>query len=334
MSADTKGKFRIAPVEDRLAEWDALVRASKQGTVFSLSQYLSAAGRPYVLYFIFRGNEIKAGVSLIVSDDGRRGVLDDFVIYNGLLFRSDPIQKKAKARFERFEIAEFVLAELDGAFDSVAMALHPACEDIRPFLWRNYNDSGAGRRYRAEPRYTSMLDISELFLRRAEQATELYQALDHVRQRDIRKARTDGVSVREDSCVDLFIQYYAALMASQGHPPAPVKLERMRKLVDSLLSNGLARLFAAVNKAGNVSYITIFTLYENHACYLFGAGDSSSMTRYDGTICLWEAFQQLAALGIRDVDLEGVNSPRRGWFKLGFGGDLRLYFEVSNAAHE
>ena len=31
---------------------------------------------------------------------------------------------------------------------------------------------------------------------------------------------------------------------------------------------------------------------------------------------------------IQEVDLEGVNSPERGWFKLSFGGDLRCYHQV------
>ena len=31
---------------------------------------------------------------------------------------------------------------------------------------------------------------------------------------------------------------------------------------------------------------------------------------------------------ISSVDLEGVNSPNRGWFKLSLGGDLSQYFKV------
>jgi hypothetical protein len=36
----------------------------------------------------------------------------------------------------------------------------------------------------------------------------------------------------------------------------------------------------------------------------------------------------LALEGIAEVDLEGVNSPRRGWFKLSFGGALLPYYEL------
>ena len=40
------------------------------------------------------------------------------------------------------------------------------------------------------------------------------------------------------------------------------------------------------------------------------------------------AFEAKRPLEIVEVDLEGVNSPQRGWFKLGFAGDLRPYYEL------
>jgi hypothetical protein len=34
--------------------------------------------------------------------------------------------------------------------------------------------------------------------------------------------------------------------------------------------------------------------------------------------------------GINEVDMEGVNSPQRGWFKLSKGGNCVPYYEVQN----
>ena len=47
-----------------------------------------------------------------------------------------------------------------------------------------------------------------------------------------------------------------------------------------------------------------------------------------GTAVLWDALGFLSRHGVGEVDLEGVISPRRGWFKLSFGGDLRPYYEL------
>lgn len=324
-------KYRLVEVGEKHNEWDDFVRTSKQGTIFSLSKYLSATGKKYARYFIYKGNEIKAGLSLVLSEDGKNGVLDDLVIYNGLIFRADMLQREVKARQERFEITEFVVGNLCHRFTSVEMALHPSCEDMRPFLWHNYHEVDQGRHCRLDLRYTSFLDISEFFLQRPEETMTLYKNLDNIRQSDIRKARKEGVSVREDACcVALFIRFYSDLIASQGKSVDEKKLMRMRTLIESLLSDNMAKLFVATSKdSGQVSYITIFTFFENSACYLFGAGDASAMTRYDGTICLWDAFRLLSSYGIHEVDMEGINSPLRGAFKLSFGGNIQSYYHVS-----
>ena len=51
-------------------------------------------------------------------------------------------------------------------------------------------------------------------------------------------------------------------------------------------------------------------------------------SQHTGTAVLWDAFNGLSDHGIREVDLEGVNSPQRGWFKMSFGGDLVPYYEL------
>lgn len=322
-------KFRLVAVEDRLAEWDYLVTGSKQGTIFSLSHFLVSIGRPFLLFFVFKGNEIKAGVSLNISEDGQRAVLDDLVIYNGIIFCADPHQKAVKAKLEQFEITEFVLAELEQRFEAIEMALHPSYEDLRPILWRNYADPEPSQHYKADLRYTSYLDISEFFLRRNEESMALYSNMDNIRQSDIRKARKGQVSVRQDNCIETFIKFYAKLMESQQQSVSQGEQRRMYALIDALLVKNLGKLFAVSDKSSQISYITIYSIFKNHACYLFGAGDENSMARYDGTICLWDSFKLLAAQGIREVDLEGINSPKRGAFKLSFGGDIRPYFHIS-----
>ena len=41
-----------------------------------------------------------------------------------------------------------------------------------------------------------------------------------------------------------------------------------------------------------------------------------------------QSFYHLNEIGIKTVDLEGVNSPNRGWFKLSFGGNIIPYYEL------
>ena len=34
-------------------------------------------------------------------------------------------------------------------------------------------------------------------------------------------------------------------------------------------------------------------------------------------------------VGVKFVNLEGVNSPFRGWYKLSFGGNLKPYYRLT-----
>lgn len=324
-------KYRLVAVNDKQNEWDCFIRDSGQGTIYSCSKYLDAVGSPYALYFVYKGHEVKAGIALQLSNDGKLAILNDFVVYNGIIFRANRLQKEVKAKIERFEITEFVVTELVHLYSSIAISLHPGFEDMRPFLWHNYNDASHEKRCSLDLRYTSFLPVSEFFLRREEEQMSLYENLDNIRQSDIRKARKDGVIVREEpSCIDLFIEYYSALMSLQGEQVSDQKLLSMQKLVQRLISDNLAKLFVAVNKTSHqISYITVFTLFENRATYLFGAGRPGDTKRFDGTICLWDSFKILSTYGIQEIDMEGINSPQRGSFKLGFGGTVTPYYHVS-----
>jgi hypothetical protein len=320
-------KYSLVAVED-MEEWDAFSARSPQCSVFFQSRYLDATGSKYVLYFVKQGQQNKAGVALILSDDGSGCELDSLVIYNGILFEDAESSKLVKARMERFELTLFIIDALNERYTSIAMALSPAFEDLRPFLWHNYHSPNLVEKFRIDLRYTSFLDISEFFLRREDTSTRLFKNLDKNRQSDLRKAQ--GRLFFEETCdSERFIQYYDELLLSQGTDSGPAKLGRIRNLIDSTLREGLARMFAVKNSQGHVTYMTVFSFFQNHGCYLFAAGDQHSMQRYDGTFCVWESMKALSQSGVYLVDLEGVNSPQRGAFKLGFGGDMRPYFKVS-----
>ena len=43
---------------------------------------------------------------------------------------------------------------------------------------------------------------------------------------------------------------------------------------------------------------------------------------------LWDGFELLRLSGVSEIDLEGMNSPSRGYFKLSFGGDIIPYYHL------
>ena len=103
----------------------------------------------------------------------------------------------------------------------------------------------------------------------------------------------------------------------------------MSVLVSSLLKRNLAKMFVSRTKDNIAGSYAVYALDSKRAYYLFGANDPALRDSSSGTAVLWDAFYPLAADGVAQVDLEGVNSPKRGWFKLSFGGELLPYYQAS-----
>jgi len=319
-------KFTLEPVTD-LAEWDAFVEVSPQGTLFARSLYLHLAVDRWRLYWVRKGNAVKAGISLVLGSEERSVVLDDLVIHSGLMFAPAGEQKETKSRHEHFEITEFVIEWLDLEFDEIALSLAPQFEDMRPFLWHNYYSATPTDKFTLDLRYTSYVDICSL-AEGQEEESSLFRSLETLRQRNIREARKVGASTTWEGDGVLFSGYYATLMESQGQVQDPDKLARLVRLIDGLVADGCGAVLVSRNPEGTPIYVTVFGWDEKRAYYLFGAPAPEANERYMGTISFWDGFRWLAEQGVDVVDMEGVNSPKRGWFKLGFGGDLCAYHEV------
>jgi hypothetical protein len=123
------------------------------------------------------------------------------------------------------------------------------------------------------------------------------------------------------------------MMAHQGKPQSEPKLSRIEALINRMVEHGKAAVYEVLNDHGKVIYVTVYAWDKKRAYYMFGAGHPDINEPWQGTLANWEAFIDLATrIGVPEVDMEGVNSPARGWFKLGFGGDLRPYYHVCKGA--
>ncbi len=321
-------KLSLVPVTTDDA-WDDLVRRSPQGTLFSERLYLKAAGRDHHLYWVKQGTETKAGIALIVSDDGKSCELDDLVIYGGLLFDLDPKRQMVKRRHDAFQITEFFIEQVARIYETIDVQLSPEFWDMRPFQWYRYRDQDKYK-FSLDLRYTSYFDISTLqdYVGREEESP-CFNNMETVRRYSVREARKKMGSIARVDNSDALIDFYRALMDRQGDTQSTAKLSSMKTVIDVLVRAGRGVVYHVLNSMGTVIYSIVYGWDAKRAYYLFGAGHPEISEPWQGTLAHWEAFKDLAQrLNIGEVDLEGVNSPQRGWFKLGFGGDLRPYYRV------
>lgn len=318
-------KYRLveASLDDK---WDRFIESSPNGTAFASRAYLESLGIPVHAYYCLKNQEPVAALILPVNDTGERVIEHEFLIYYGLIYRHLPLQNRSQTNSEQFQIQEAVAHILIERYRSIHITLHPSIVDIRPFLWVNYGTDLP--KYTVGIRYTSYVDISDFPSSTRLEDIAIYNQASTARRQEIRYGIRKGVTTEETDDVEMFVDYYRKTMGRQGIEVLPALREQMLRLLVGLIASKKLVLMASKDAAGRVGSMAAYLLDTKRAYYLFGANDPEMRDTHTGTAVLWQAFYILADRGVKEVDLEGVNSPHRGWFKLSFGGDIRPYYEL------
>lgn len=323
-------KYRMVRIEPG-PDWDALVERSSQGTVFATSSVLAGIGdaRP-VAWRIFKDKQPVGGLLVVESADGRRCIENDYVIYGGPIFEpAPPEQSIAQTTAEQFRLSTFATQRLAEMYDEVFLALPPAFADIRPFLWHNYGEDGP--HFVPDVRFTSLVRLD------APQGgglddDPLYRAASKSRRQQVRYGMQKGVVTEAAQDAGRFVELYAMTFARQGQDLAPAVLRQVEAVTARLLADGRGRLFLSRTADGRIGSAAVFGLDAKRAYYVFGANDPDLRDDHTGTMVLWHALTALRDEGVVEVDLEGVNSPLRGHFKLSFGGSVTPYYHLRLAS--
>jgi hypothetical protein len=326
MTLKDKYRWDDSPLQN---DWRDAVERSDEATVFVTDDFLTASECQVDRYLIRLGNEIRGGVCVIAGDEPGTTKLDDFMIHAGLFFVGDSQQKPVRRRLEQHEIACFAIERLVAKYQRIEMSLAPQFEDLRPFLWHNYHAPAEHPRFKIELRYTTYVDTSSLIDTRDPAESAAFRSMEALRQRHLRAAVREGAYGVPGGDPRILVQNYAELMTRQGSPVPSAQLDRLLRMLCELATSQRMRVYESRTKAGEVAYSVAYAWDRHRAYYLFGAGPSGDGQPWQGTLAHWTAFVDLArTMRIGVVDLEGVNSPQRGWFKLGFGGCLMPYYHV------
>lgn len=318
--------YRLEKTEFNQA-WDDFVNSSPNGTVFSLSDYIKGVGRECAAYYCYKNQEVHAAVALVECDGGKSAELDDFIIYNGVMFRPPANrQNQAQVISEHHRLTEFISEELGSRYSDIAMSLDPSIVDIRAFLWYNYGTDLP--KYTPDVRYTSYLNLEGFASAEKPEDIPLFSHCSSARRQEIRYAIKKGVNTTEEFQPDLFVDFYRMTMARQDIQVDQEVLKGMNNLLVELFRAGLGRMFVSVTADGEPGSMAFWGIDKKRAYFIFGANDPKLRNSHTGSAVLWDSFAVLNRSGVSEIDMEGVNSPRRGWFKLSFGGDIRPYYHL------
>ena len=309
------------------SEWNKFIEASPQGTLFSRSEFIGSLNARPGLWYCYKNNNIKAALVLIESDDGSSTNIHNLMIYGSILFKPhDPDQNHSQTLSEEFRISSASISHLTKTYQNISIVTHPSFDDLRPFLWHNYGSSE--KTFKVDLRYTSYINLNEIINLDELETSQVYMAANKSRRQEIRYGIRKRVITQEEYDPELFESFYKKTFSRQGQVPEN-DLTELGNLLDNLNSHGMLRMYISRIKNGNPGSIAIFGIDSKRAYFLYGANDPDFRDEHTGTMVIWEAFQALQNEGINEIDMEGVNSPKRGYFKLSFGGILKPYYSLT-----
>tara|TARA_B100000900_G_scaffold416265_1_gene450731 strand:- start:2418 stop:3398 length:981 start_codon:yes stop_codon:yes gene_type:complete len=310
-----------------LLESDKILEVSNQSNLFCKSFFLNSLDQKFHIWKVIQGQEIKAIVILNVDDSGTKSIENDFVIHNGIFFNLDNKRILVKRREDQFQITEFVINELVKKYETIFLSLDPSIIDVRPFQWFNYNNDGP--KFKIEVKYTSILDTSEMKKQKTDEKLKIFKNLEPVRRYSIRQSLKDKAKVEFSKDNLNFLNLYKVLSKKIYKSNYKKNYNVVEKITKNLIDNKSGIFINTRDKKDNLLYSACCGWDNNKAYYLFGAGSEKFKKPWQGTIGQWYAMRYIVEKSkIYKFDFEGVNSPKRGWFKLGFGGDLIPYYQV------
>ena len=300
-------------------EWDLILKNSHQSNLFSKTFFLKNCGSKFHLWKVIQGNEIKAGVCLLVDSDEKESIENKFIIHNSIYFNLNKKRILPKIREDKFQITDFIIKNLTFKYKKIFLSLDPSVNDLRPFQWYNYNLEGP--RFQISTKYTSWLDLSEikLFKNKNEEKFELFKNLEPVRRYSIRQAKKEDSIIQFSKDSKKFLDLYKKFLSKNSSNEMKDDLEIISKITEELLEQDKGIIAYIYSNKNELIYSILTGWDETKAYYLFGVGSAVNKRSWQGTIGLWSIIKYIANnKDIKIFDFEGVNSPNRGWFKLGW----------------
>lgn len=309
------------------SEWDDFILSSSFGTPFSLSYFLNSLARPIHCYFCKKSDEIVAGVVLILSEDGSKVTGHGLAVFDGIIYREFSALNLAQRNSEQFKAQQFIGETLITKYSCLRMTLNPLVKDIRAFSWVNYNTEF--EKFRVQVNYSSQVDLREFRVEKQLNEYTLYQSASVSRRQEIRYGYKKGVEIELSKDYGSFIEFYRMTMNRQNCEVSDTDAIVLSNLLSTLDAHKSIKMYKAVEHTGRVGSYAVFLLGHNKVVYyLLGANDPQMRNSHTGTAVIWQSLPVLASEGMDILDLEGINSPQRGWFKLSFGGNIIPYYRL------
>ena len=176
-------------------KWDDFVKSSNNGSAFIYSEYLNSLELNVQPYFCYKKQELMGAALCILSENGESVIGNNYVVYDGLIYRNLDYLNSSQKISEEFKIQQCVSDFLMQKYTNINLKLHPSITDIRPFLWCNYHSKES--KYSVDVRYTSYVSISDFLKASKLEDIKMYNNSSVARRQEIRYALKKQVKTKD-----------------------------------------------------------------------------------------------------------------------------------------
>lgn len=301
-------------------EWCDLIINSEQGHIFSDIRFLNSLGVNSVIYIVRSVNkEVVGGVAIIEEQPGQMCKNPyPFTPYQGVVIRNPRKNEQYYKKVEReFQITKVLLDRVCLDYKDINMVLSPYFNDVRPFSWFNYDEPSLSK-FSASISYTGLLNLKDFDF-------ELY--IKSIKSSRLQEFRKSKALIIEDNNISKLIDLYRLMFSRQNIEIPKKNLNLLENITFSALSQGYGRLTSA-KLDGHVVSMSLFLHDQNHAYFLIGANHPESRSSGSSSALIIENMIEFSNRGLKTLDLVGLNSPQRAYFKLSFNPELKPYYRM------
>ena len=308
-------------------DWENLLKLSKETTLFYEKYFLENISNHIEKIVVKSENNLKAGIAF--EFDNNKIIRNNFLVYSGIIFIHDKTIKISSKISEEVKITNIILEYLCENYNQIYVSTFIENKDLRPFSWAYYDNKIKDLKY--DLRYTAYLDISSFkTLEKDYSNINNYSSMSYLRKRMISKAFKSSYKVLFDNDKNYLIRSYNELLNKENQEWNKEDITKLSNLIEAIIKNNKGIFCHIDDLKGNRLYSVFYAWDKYKAYFLFGGSLKDIKTDWAGTIVHWEVFKYLTKnKNLLIVDLEGVNSPKRGYFKTSFGAYLKKYFHIN-----
>lgn len=309
------------------AVWDDFVQSSPQGSVFVFNSFIRAQGFKPRFYFVSAGASTVAGFPLLFEEGHEDPVKAPslYSMYQGILFSPEISHLPSHSRTgKQHDIVAFILGELTRERTRTSFCLHYNFEDLRPIQWHCYHGSPA-EKFGIDLRYTGLVDFNDY-----PTFDDYLHGIRKCRVQEYKKALKEGYEIIAGTADDIpvFLDLYTKTFDKSDVATPPAHLEMIGRLVRAALEEKWGEFLLCRHPQGSFIGGTLFLYDSKSSYYLFGANDPQYRKSGANTLLLVENLRRTHEKKRRYADFVGINSPRRGDFKISFNATVTPYFLI------